>query len=264
MEKYPARESVISESTLGNYRDDETVSSRSLPDLRIIQNNNACQCATIKQELLEVVQKLKTELSVSGAKKYELTPEERRKMVKEHMLQLVESLCERHYHSDDEMYLFLKAIASGERTVNIKISYNVFRPSNSTTSEKSSFPNLPFCFDKWSIQFECSYLPESYSPESGEILEKDLSEFYKNPQKFTRISYRFVLTTPVEFSKFSLTAFHHTNESLRESDIEEQVINNEFSRYTIKNNFIFQKSRQDDIGTITWNYRKTDSLGTRF
>ena len=115
------RENTISESSVGDYRNDPDLNAAiGIPQTMNVDFNS------VINRLVEEISILRSDVrKLKEQKKNLLTQEEKRELANKNMLQIIRNPDWRSASSIDEIYLFLKAIGSGEPYANIVVRYKL-------------------------------------------------------------------------------------------------------------------------------------------
>ena len=159
--------SAPSESTLGDYRNDPVPQYAE----QLLHPGPSNSYDSVISQLNEDVSNLKTEIrKLKEQKKNILTEEEKKKLSDKQMLQIIDVLDKRNEATKDDVYLFLKALSSGEKCVNVRIGYKITHHLTEHLRKSGSEKNIVTVFDYpvsvngWSVQFESELSPDFVAP----------------------------------------------------------------------------------------------------
>ncbi|CBY18512.1 unnamed protein product [Oikopleura dioica] len=185
------KSSNISESTLGDYKNDPDALNLTTPQ------QNGCSCEHVVRRLQENVEILTDKVrKLEATKKCLLSEEEKVLMCKKNMLQLLDKMDNRYDDDsiEDDVILFLKALSAGERCVNIRIVYKISDHRHENLQMPGTDENIvtvfehPVSINGWSVQFQ-SELDLEFQANNKETFNNGiLTEEH--------ISYCMILTTP--------------------------------------------------------------------
>ena len=159
------------------------------------------------RKLVEKMEQMTAEIrDLKKKNEFALTAEERREMIQKSMLQIIEFRDSRPVHGLSEHFLFLKALASGEKEINFKTRHiltEIVKPENVKRGFTKTRARYTVKFDGWAIFFESRLDLDYHKSEKRQEKTSDSAFSHRGtPNINEKVIISLIIEYPEKFHEF--------------------------------------------------------------